>query len=347
MVVEPSQPKVKLRLSAKSPEPAPKITLRFGQKSNGSTGVAIDSDALKRQQDLVKAGTNGQGAVTTNGTPHPGPRNPFGSSHSGSGAAPIPTLHRLSQERARSSSAENPASSMNGVKSEGTGKSPALSAVQLNRYLDEARQSPNAAASTMPPPSSVTPRLPSGSPHPQATTMNTHNSNIHAMPFDPRWRQPGKGEKRRQWAFKTILTSLDASDALITNLSIATHPGLKLEKHFHLDIPPSPTTSQQSVTITLPKTHYFLRITPTIATSLTHRPHRIFVTVGTVRLNPMPQRLEETDQRRPLYEARVVPGVNRIEVEVVAGPPRGAPKVGSGQEIEIEKTTVFANVLKD
>ena len=202
MVAEPPQPKVKLRLSAKSPEPTPKITLRFGQKSNGSTGVAIDNEALKRQQDLVKAGANGQGAVTANETPRPSPRNPFGSSHSGSGAAPIPTLHRLSQERARSSSAENPATSVSGVKSEGPGKSPALSAVQLNRDLNgsnEAIQSPNAAASIMPPPSSVTPCLPSGSPHPQAAIMNSHTSNAHIVPFDPRWRQPGKGEKRHSW----------------------------------------------------------------------------------------------------------------------------------------------------
>ena len=62
----------------------------------------------------------------------------------------------------------------------------------------------------------------------------------------------------------------------------------------------------------------------------------------------MAQRAEDTDQRRPIYEARVLPGiVNRIEVEVVAGPPRGAPKVGSGQEIEIEKTTIFAHVLRE
>ena len=201
-MAEPPQPKVKLRLSAKSPEPTPKITLRFGQKSNGSAGVAIDSEALKRQQDLVKAGTNGQGSATIHETPRPGPRNPFGSSHSGSAAAPIPTLQRLSQERARSSSAEHPATSMNGVKSEGPGKSPALSAVQLNRDLDvssEARQSPSAAASIMPPPSSVTPRLPSGSPHPQSVTTNSYNSSAHSAALDPRWRQPGKGGKRNSW----------------------------------------------------------------------------------------------------------------------------------------------------
>lgn len=91
---------------------------------------------------------------------------------------------------------------MNGVKSEGPGKSPALSAVQLNRDLDfpnEARQSPSAAASIMPPPSSVTPRLPSGSPHPQAVTTNNYTSNAHSAALDPRWRQPGKGEKRNNW----------------------------------------------------------------------------------------------------------------------------------------------------
>ena len=199
MVAEPPQPKVKLRLSAKSPEPTPKITLRFGQKTNGSSGVAIDNEALKRQQDLVKAGANGRAPAATNGTTRPGPRNPFGSSHSGSGATPIPTLQRLSQERARSSSAENQAISMNGVKSEGPGKSPALSAVQLDRDLNssnEATKSPNIAASTMPPPSSITPRLPSGSPHPQAAATNTHTSYPHTVAFDPRWRQPGKGEQR-------------------------------------------------------------------------------------------------------------------------------------------------------
>ena len=196
MVAEPPQPKVKLRLSAKSPEPTPKITLRFGQKSNSSSGVAIDNEALKRQQDLVKAGANGQGATATNGTTRPSPRNPFGSSHSGSGAAPNPSLHRLSQERTRSSSAENPATSMNGVKSEGPGISPALSAVQLNRDLNgsnEARHSPNTVPTTMPPPTSITPRLPSGSPHPQAIT-NTYTSYTHPVAFDPRCRQPGKGE---------------------------------------------------------------------------------------------------------------------------------------------------------
>ena len=52
------------------------------------------------------------------------------------------------------------------------------------------------------------------------------------------------------------------------------------------------------------------------------------------------------DVRRPLYDTRVLPGLNRIEVEMIAGPPRGAPKVGPGQDIELEKITVFVNILR-
>lgn len=41
-----------------------------------------------------------------------------------------------------------------------------------------------------------------------------------------------------------------------------------------------------------------------------------------------------------------MPGVNRIEVEMIAGPARGAPKTGPGQDVELEKMTVFVNLLR-
>ena len=145
---------------------------------------------------------------------------------------------------------------------------------------------------------------------------------------------------------RKTLTAVDASDALISNLSISTHPGLKIDYHFHLDVPPSSTLSQQSVTINLPSTHYYLRIVPTIAHNLSHRQSKLFVTANLQRLNPIPQRPDEADPRRPLYETKVFTGVNRIEVEMIAGPPRGAPKIGAGQDIELEKITVFANVMR-
>ncbi|KAL8818959.1 MAG: hypothetical protein Q9191_007829 [Dirinaria sp. TL-2023a] len=183
----------------------------------------------------------------------------------------------------------------------------------------------------MPPPSGFAPRLASGSPHPQNLGLSAHTSN-HATgsAFDSRLRQPGK----------------DASDALISNLTVSTHPGLKLDQHFHWEISPSPTSTHQSATINLPSTHFFLRLCPTLASNLSQRPSKVFVTAGMQRLNPMPQRPEETDPRKPQYETRIVPGVNRIEIEIVAGPTRGAPKIGSGPDVEMEKIILLANLAK-
>ena len=63
-VQEPPQPKVKLRMPAPDP---PKLTLKFNApKQTGSTGVSIDSESLKRQQELVNAGANGKTSATGN-----------------------------------------------------------------------------------------------------------------------------------------------------------------------------------------------------------------------------------------------------------------------------------------
>lgn len=76
-----------------------------------------------------------------------------------------------------------------------------------------------------------------------------------------------------------------------------------------------------------------------------HRPSKTIVSCGNNRLEAVRQS-GEPDARRPIYETRIVPGVNAIEVEVIAGPPRGAPKVGSGLDIEFEKFTVFVHLKK-
>ena len=143
-----------------------------------------------------------------------------------------------------------------------------------------------------------------------------------------------------------MLISLDAADALITNLNISTHPSLRLDQRFHLDISPSPTTSQRSVIINLPKTQHFLRIIPTIASSVKYRPNKLCVTAGMQRLEAIPQRPEEYDASKPMYEVRLMEGVNRVEIEMVAGPPRGGPKNGIGQGIDKEKFSAFINVAK-
>lgn len=318
---------MKLRLSARSPETNPKITLRFGGQKSG-TGVSVDSEALKRQQDLVKAGVNGQGAINVNGIPR------AGLISSGPG---LP--NSVSHESTRSASAERPTHASNGIKNEvPLRQSPALSAIQPSRDLSESVQNLHSSLSNMPPPSSVTPRPPSNSPHPPTAPPPPS--------VDSRLRQPGKGEKESMLMDQNRLTLAGASDALISNLSISTDPGLKLDQHFQLDIAPLSTTTHQSVTITLPKTHHYLRIVPTIASHVMQRPSKIFVSLGLQRLSAIPQRADDIDPRRPLYEARVLPGVNRIEVEMVAGLTRSSAKTGPGQEIELEKITVFVNVAR-
>jgi hypothetical protein len=139
----------------------------------------------------------------------------------------------------------------------------------------------------------------------------------------------------------------DASDAMITNLSISTHPGLNISKHLRMNLPPSPTMTQQSVTINLPPSYYYLQIKPTIAASLRERQYKLFVTSGTQRLHAMPLVPgNAVDNLHPLFEARILPGVNRIEIELIAALPKGAPKLPNGQDVELEKITIFANLMK-
>ena len=158
---------------------------------------------------------------------------------------------------------------------------------------------------------------------------------IMLLPTIPQLPWISDGDRTGKVSFLTFLTTWIAEQRL------------KLPRPFHLDIPPSPTTTQQSVTINLPSTHFFLRIRPTLAPSLSSRPNKLFVTSNMQRLNPIPERPEDTHSRKPLYEARVTTGsINRIEIEIVAGTPRGVPKVGNGPDVEVEKITLFVNLTK-
>lgn len=191
-------------MSAKTPEPPhkvheipPKITLRFGQKTphDNLSGVAVDSEALKRQQDLVRAGANGHTAsssISASATPA---KNPFGGSTTALETASIPPLNQIPRNT-RSISAVSPPIMANGVKNEAhLIQSPALSATAaLHRpssSLNDMVQNSLRTATNMLPPSHVTPRLKSGSPHPQLNP--TSHSQPASNPVDPRWRPLGKG----------------------------------------------------------------------------------------------------------------------------------------------------------
>lgn len=70
------------------------------------------------------------------------------------------------------------------------------------------------------------------------------------------------------------------------------------------------------------------------------RPSKTLVTCNNRRLQPLAVR--DPEQLKPVYDCMLTSNLNMIEVEVVAGLPRGAPKTGSDSDIETEKFTIFA-----
>ena len=135
------------------------------------------------------------------------------------------------------------------------------------------------------------------------------------------------------------------ADALIKNVVIRTHHGLSLPSHFRLSLPPSPTMTQHSVTISLPSTHYCLLVSPAFVPQEPGRQVRTFLMLNHRQQTPSSTaKIEDIDPRRPVYELRPdSDDLNRIDIECIAGLPRGAPKVGTGPDFEFEKFTIFVS----
>ena len=127
------------------------------------------------------------------------------------------------------------------------------------------------------------------------------------------------------------------------SITLATHPQLRQPNPFRLAISPHPTLAQQSRTVTLTPNHYFLQISPTISESLSYgRPYKMFVSVNGTRLTQRDTFAAQSDAklRTHVYEGTLMPGVNRVEVEVAAAKENGK------EGIEVEKVTVYANLTK-
>jgi hypothetical protein len=139
--------------------------------------------------------------------------------------------------------------------------------------------------------------------------------------------------------------STAAADSILPSLTFATHPALSLSKPMNLTIPAHPRNTQQSVTVTVPSTHYYFQITPHVPVGLTNRPYRLFVTVNGQRVSEYTKPGTERIKDRPLFEARLERGmVNRIEVEVLAG--KANATKGGKEEVELEKCTLYVHVLR-
>lgn len=179
----------------------------------------------------------------------------------------------------------------------------------------------------MPPPLA---RPPSGSPYPGPPQSGYQANSYHYTA--PAALPP------------TAIRPYPVSEALLPAVTISTHPWLKLPKPYSIAIPPHPSLSQQSTTITLPSSHYYLQISPTISRDLSMgRAYKMFVTVNGSRLTQRDTQFHaDSGKRTHVYEGSLAAGVNRIEVEVAAA------KVGDadGKGLDVEKLTVFANLTR-
>lgn len=341
-------PTLKLKLGGSRPSPSPAPTAEKNS-DRGTPGIVVDNDALKRQQDMVAASTNGRPASAAG-------RNPFGSStRSGSGGTPIPGL-------ARGASATSPPVQTNGVKAEG--QSPALSAIRPT----------NTVPMSMPPPAGVNSRPVSGSPHPQ-TLSNGYGA---VQPPIPQYQPPPAANtfvqsKLRPTGHSKFLECPSHSlytnekegvkDSILPTLTITQHPSVRVssgETIFTRTIKAHPRLIDQSVTYTVPPSKVMFQIIPYLPPSVTSRAYRIFVLVNGQRVSArVPPPGEESDRSKPVYEARLERGtVGRIEVEVLAekavprtnGVTKGDAEGKEGKkkedEVDRERVCVFVHVLR-
>ena len=151
------------------------------------------------------------------------------------------------------------------------------------------------------------------------------------------------------------------TQALIPKITIGTAPSLHLPKPFKLTIPANKTKAIQSVTVNLPPSHSHIHIVPYLPVALDGRPYRTFYTLNgkphseILRAPPMPgingaARAYEGPKKKgePLYDAKLNPGINRIEIEVIAEKDRkGEPESKDPKDqVEIEKCIIFVNLMR-
>ncbi|KAF2260192.1 Bromodomain-containing protein [Lojkania enalia] len=362
-VDEPPQPKLKLNMSA-APKQQLKLKLRQSPGSDPNTpaarssatpGVIVDNEALLRQQRHVQESMNGNRSSrpSSSGKPQtPQASNPFSGPRGASGTIPL-----LAGSQSRTAGSPPAA---NGIKTDV--QSPALNSIRpastasdgLSQRLSVPAQTPHPV---MPPPHGGS-RPGSGSPHPNGPIGQQtgpypqyHPPNYYVAPVTPHF------ENFRKTPLKSI------SEALIPKITLSTHPALNLPRPFSISIQANKQKTSYSVTIPVPPTHTYLQVVPHVPVALTSRLYRLFVIVNgnkTFEVNRVPVTAGingstpgsgfEGGKKKgePMYEAKLVLGVNRIEVEIIAEKDKkGKPESKDPKEqVEVEKCTIFVHLMK-
>lgn len=193
-VPEPSQQKIKLKVSSAPEAPAPKITLRVGAKASPVVSANATPAPI--------ANGNAPPGTTTGVPPN---RNPFGGSQAAS--TPVPNVGPL--ERTRSFSGTLPSPSLAPAatvkREDGTRQSPANAAPAVTPSLGQSQYRSSSQAAAYPPPNTMlpptTPGLTNGANYGSTTIPAHHNPYASSSPqvkglafVESQWRQPGKGK---------------------------------------------------------------------------------------------------------------------------------------------------------
>lgn len=123
-----------------------------------------------------------------------------------------------------------------------------------------------------------------------------------------------------------------------------------------MTIPASEEYTHHSITLMLPVKLYHLQVSPNISAQLSSgRQYKLFVTVNGTRSAPSVRPAASSPpttngdnivvapaggtEKKVVYDVPLVAGVNRLEVEIVA-------VTGRGGQLEVEKMTVFVNLMR-
>lgn len=342
-------------MGAANPEPGTqRLTLKMaGQtsetpsKDDGPSGVAVDNEALKRQQALVRAGSASHDSEAHRMSPRTKSlRRQVGSPKSSAATTPSASeqhhgvstsaryLAGVVKDETPMASQHAETRSFHGL--HGGPIDPAGGALSYDGKLHEPAIALLIRAST-------DSRAPIAAPAHQPA---------EASPLDSIWRRQGQGRNLIFNPFRgsklcplrdpcQLTTEADASSALMRNIQVATHPSLNLRHNLCLDIPPSSTLSQQNITITLPPSHHLLTVRPTLAASANERQMKLVALMGMQRLHPA------GDASTLAYDIQLHPGTTKVDFEAISGPARGVPKSGPpGSEVDYERVTIFFNLLR-
>lgn len=122
-------------------------------------------------------------------------------------------------------------------------------------------------------------------------------------------------------------------------------------------IPANKEKTSQSITLNLPPSHSHLQIALYITAAIEGRPYRYFYQLNNRQGGaPISSGINGTTpgydggkkKGELLFDAKLIPGVNRIELEIIAEKDmKDRPDTKDPKEmIEIEKCTIFVNLMR-